>query len=69
VDFRLPMRSGDDVLFLERVSKAYGKAGSTRTSTAPAAWASAGCVMGENGAGKSTLLKMVVGAVSPRPVA
>src|SRR5215204_2550446 len=72
-DFRAPPRSGDQVIVIEDLSKAY-------PSTAPGTggrrviydhlnatirrgerW----CVMGKNGAGKSTLLKMVAGEVKP----
>ena len=64
-DFRSPQRSGEDVVALKGVSKAYG----TRTIyegfdfhvRRGERW----CVMGKNGAGKSTLLKMVSGALQP----
>jgi ATPase subunit of ABC transporter with duplicated ATPase domains len=67
VEFRLrtPPRSGEDVLQLRGVRKAYGERvvyddfdfGIRRTER----W----CVMGANGAGKTTLLKMVAGATAP----
>jgi ATPase subunit of ABC transporter with duplicated ATPase domains len=64
-DFRQPPRSGDQVVALERVSKAYGKRvlydGMNFNVRRGERW----CVMGKNGAGKSTLLKMVAGAVEP----
>src|SRR6201988_5494298 len=64
-DFRTPPRSGDQVIVLDSVSKAFGKrvvhAGLSMTIKRGERW----CVMGKNGAGKSTLLKMVVGAVAP----
>jgi len=64
-DFRVPPRSGDDVVKLEAIAKAYGKHkvhdGLTLTVRRKERWA----VMGENGAGKSTLLKMIAGALAP----
>src|SRR5215510_5216579 len=64
-DFRQPPRSGDQVVSLEGVSKAYGKRvlydGLNFSIRRGERW----CVMGKNGAGKTTLLKMVAGAVEP----
>jgi ATPase subunit of ABC transporter with duplicated ATPase domains len=64
-EFRTPARSGDDVIKLAGLCKAYGArvvhAGLTLTVRRKERWA----VMGENGAGKSTLLKMIAGALSP----
>jgi ATPase subunit of ABC transporter with duplicated ATPase domains len=64
-EFRSPSRSGDDVVRLEALSKAYGTRvvhkGLTLTVRRKERWA----VMGENGAGKSTLLKMIAGALVP----
>jgi ATPase subunit of ABC transporter with duplicated ATPase domains len=64
-DFRLPMRSGDDVLMVEGLSKAYGKRtlydGFDFHIRRGERW----CVMGKNGTGKSTLLKMVAGVTNP----
>jgi ATPase subunit of ABC transporter with duplicated ATPase domains len=64
-DFRPPPRSGDQVLIVENVCKAYGKRvvydGLSLIVRRGERW----CVMGTNGAGKSTLLKMVAGAVTP----
>ncbi len=64
-DFRTPPRSGDDVVRMQALKKAFGTRvvhnGLTRTVRRKERWA----VMGENGAGKSTLLKMIAGALSP----
>jgi ATPase subunit of ABC transporter with duplicated ATPase domains len=64
-EFRAPLRSGDDVIKLAGVRKAYGAhvihAGLTLTVRRRERWA----VMGENGAGKSTLLKMIAGVLAP----
>src|SRR5205085_8116539 len=63
-DFRQPPRSGDQVVSIEHVKKAYGRRviydGLTLNVRRGERW----CVMGKNGAGKSTLLKMVAGAVA-----
>jgi len=62
-DFRPPPRSGDLVVTLDDVSKAYGRhvvyAGLNMTIRRGERWS----VMGRNGAGKTTLLKMVAGAL------
>src|SRR3989449_3797348 len=64
-DFRVPPRSGEQVVVLEGVSKAFGRRvvhdGVNLTIRRGERW----CVMGRNGAGKSTLLKMVAGAIAP----
>ena len=64
-EFKAPSRSGDDVVRLASLRKAYGTrvvhAGLTLTVRRKERWA----VMGENGAGKSTLLKMMAGALAP----
>jgi ATPase subunit of ABC transporter with duplicated ATPase domains len=64
-DFRQPARSGEQVVTLERVSKAYGSRvvydGLSMTIRRGERW----CVMGRNGAGKTTLLRMVAGVLAP----
>jgi ATPase subunit of ABC transporter with duplicated ATPase domains len=64
-EFRVPPRSGDDVIRIEALRKAYGARvvhdNLTLTVGRRERWA----VMGENGAGKSTLLKMIAGALEP----
>jgi ATPase subunit of ABC transporter with duplicated ATPase domains len=63
--FREPPRSGDDVVALEGVGKAYGSrtiySGLDLLIRRRERW----CVMGINGAGKSTLLKLVAGTTEP----
>jgi len=64
-DLRQPPRSGDEVVTLEGVRKAYGQ----RVVHERLSWivrrGERWCVMGKNGAGKSTLLKMIAGALAP----
>ena len=64
-DFRQPPRSGEQVVVLEDVHKAYGRRviydGLNLTIRRGERWS----VMGRNGAGKTTLLKMVAGALMP----
>src|SRR5205807_9068422 len=64
-DFKAPSRSGDDVVRMEALRKAYGTRvvhdKLTLTVRRKERWA----VMGENGAGKSTLLKMIAGVLAP----
>src|SRR5262245_17285782 len=64
-DFRQPLRSGDQVVTVENVHKAYGHRiiydGLNLGVRRGERW----CVMGKNGAGKSTLLKMVAGVLPP----
>ena len=63
--FRQPPRSGEDVVELKGLRKAYGEKvvydGFDLMIRRTERW----CVMGRNGAGKSTLLKMIVGAIEP----
>ncbi len=64
-DFRQPPRSGDLVVTVDGVHKAYGRRviydGLALTIRRGERW----CVMGRNGAGKTTLLKMVAGVLDP----
>jgi ATPase subunit of ABC transporter with duplicated ATPase domains len=64
-EFRPAPRSGEDVVNLKNVSKAYGNLtiydGLDFAVRRKERW----CVMGVNGAGKSTLLKLVAGATEP----
>jgi ATPase subunit of ABC transporter with duplicated ATPase domains len=65
LEFRAPLRSGDDVVKLEGVCKRYGSrtvyGGLDLLVRRRERW----CVMGVNGAGKSTLLKLVAGEIEP----
>jgi len=63
--FRTPPRSGNDVVKLANVHKAYGEQVVYRSLDLEINRGERWCVMGINGAGKSTLLKMIVGAVQP----
>jgi ATPase subunit of ABC transporter with duplicated ATPase domains len=64
-DFPTAPRSGEDVVSLKRVQKAYGNRviydGLDFMIRRRERW----CVMGINGAGKSTLLKLVTGSAEP----
>ncbi len=64
-DFPEPARSGDDVVKIKNLQKAYGEhvvhAGLDLVVRRAERWA----VMGENGAGKSTLLKLIAGVIQP----
>jgi ATPase subunit of ABC transporter with duplicated ATPase domains len=64
-EFRVPPRSGDQVVVLEDLHKRYGPRvlydGFDLIIRRGERWA----VMGKNGAGKTTLLKMIAGATEP----
>jgi ATPase subunit of ABC transporter with duplicated ATPase domains len=64
-DFPSPPRSGEDVVSLKNVRKAYGSRviydGLDFQVRRRERW----CVMGINGAGKSTLLKLIAGSTEP----
>jgi ATPase subunit of ABC transporter with duplicated ATPase domains len=64
-DFRQPQRSGEQVVTIEHVTKAYGRRVIYEDLNLNIRRGERWCVMGKNGAGKSTLLKMVAGAVTP----
>jgi ATPase subunit of ABC transporter with duplicated ATPase domains len=64
-EFRTPPRSGDQVVVIEELRKAFGPRviydGLDLTIRRGERWA----VMGKNGAGKTTLLKMIAGVLPP----
>ncbi|WP_311272996.1 MULTISPECIES: ABC-F family ATP-binding cassette domain-containing protein [unclassified Rhizobium] len=64
-DFQAPPRSGEDVVSLKQVHKAYGQRtiyeGFDFMIRRKERW----CIMGVNGAGKSTLLKLIAGTSEP----
>ena len=64
-EFRTPPRSGDQVVVIENLHKAFGPRviydGLALTVRRGERWA----VMGKNGAGKTTLLRMVAGVMPP----
>lgn len=64
-DFRQPPRSGDDVVRIEKLAKAWGTRSIYRDLDLIIRRRQRWCVMGVNGAGKSTLLKLVVGDAKP----
>jgi ATPase subunit of ABC transporter with duplicated ATPase domains len=64
-DFRKPQRSGDDVLKVVNLRKAYGERVIHNDLNMLIRRGERWAVMGENGAGKTTLLKMMAGALKP----
>lgn len=64
-EFKPAPRSGDDVVSLRAVSKAYGSKVIYETLDLKLRRKERCCVLGVNGAGKSTLLKLVTGATTP----
>ena len=64
-DFRPAPRSGNDVIKLAGVNKAYGKKIIYDNFDLMVRRRERWCVMGENGAGKSTLLKLIAGQTQP----
>jgi ATPase subunit of ABC transporter with duplicated ATPase domains len=63
--FRAPQRSGEDVVQMRGVSKAYGARVLYDNFDFNIQRRQRWCVMGRNGAGKTTLLKMIAGVLPP----
>jgi ATPase subunit of ABC transporter with duplicated ATPase domains len=64
-DFKPAPRSGEDVVKIEHVNKAYGDLVVYKDFNFLLRRKERWCVMGVNGAGKSTLLKMIAGMSTP----
>ena len=64
-DFRRPPRSGDDVVKIAGLRKAYGERVLYRGFDLIVRRGERWAIMGENGTGKTTLLKMIAGALQP----
>ena len=62
--FRQPPRSGDDIVKLRGVDKAYGAKRIYQGLDFEVQRGERWCVMGQNGSGKTTLLKMVAGQLA-----
>jgi ATPase subunit of ABC transporter with duplicated ATPase domains len=59
--FKRPPRSGDDVVKIHGVAKAYGARAIYKSLDFEIKRGERWCVMGQNGSGKTTLLKMIAG--------
>jgi ATPase subunit of ABC transporter with duplicated ATPase domains len=64
-DFRVPPRSGDQVVVIENLCKSYGSRAIYEDFSLTIRRGERWAVMGRNGAGKTTLLKMIAGASEP----
>jgi ATPase subunit of ABC transporter with duplicated ATPase domains len=64
-EFRPPARSGEDVVMLRQVHKAYGERPIYEGLDFHVRRRERWCIMGVNGAGKSTLLKLVADSIQP----
>ena len=64
-EFRTPPRSGDQVVVIEQLRKAYGPRVIYDGFSLTVRRGERCAVMGRNGAGKTTLLKMIAGAATP----
>jgi len=63
--FKKPPRSGDDIVKIHGVKKAYGPKSIYQSLDFEIKRGERWCVMGQNGSGKTTLLKMVAGHLQP----
>ncbi|MEQ1885566.1 MAG: ABC-F family ATP-binding cassette domain-containing protein [Bryobacteraceae bacterium] len=64
-DFRVPARSGDQVVVIENLNKSYGPRAIYQDFNLTVRRGERWAVMGRNGAGKTTLLKMIAGVLAP----
>ncbi len=64
-EFRPAPRSGEDIVRIEKVKKAYGSRSIYDGLDFHVRRRERWCILGVNGAGKSTLLKLVAGAAEP----
>lgn len=64
-EFRPAPRSGEDIVRIEKVKKAYGSRSIYDGLDFHVRRRERWCILGGNGAGKSTLLKLVTGAAEP----
>ncbi len=64
-EFRPAPRSGEDIVRIEKVQKAYGSRSIYDGLDFHVRRRERWCILGVNGAGKSTLLKLVTGAAEP----
>jgi len=64
-EFRPAPRSGEDIVRIEKVKKAYGSRSIYDGLDFHVRRRERWCILGVNGAGKSTLLKLVTGAAEP----
>ena len=64
-EFRAPPRSGDDVVEIQNLGKAYGPRVIYDDFSLKIRRQERWCVLGRNGAGKTTLLKLVTGSLAP----
>jgi ATPase subunit of ABC transporter with duplicated ATPase domains len=63
--FKKPPRSGDDVVKIHGLKKAYGPKSVYKSLDFEIKRGERWCVMGQNGSGKTTLLKMIAGHLDP----
>jgi ATPase subunit of ABC transporter with duplicated ATPase domains len=63
--FKRPPRSGDDIIKIHGLKKAYGPKSVYKSLDFEIKRGERWCVMGQNGSGKTTLLKMVAGQLQP----
>ena len=62
---KTPPRSGDDIVKIQGLKKAYGERSIYKSLDFEIKRGERWCVMGQNGSGKTTLLKMIAGHLQP----